>query len=216
MRIYDCMCTIFCIILSFVVIYLLQESLEYQIGQDGKTISLIEDLGIIVDIPHGAIPSDHPNDVIIKINTCVSGPFELPDGFELASPVYHIEPGVKFAEKLIELSMVHFINIKDVKQCSELMFISAPPKQSCCQSEDEGKGTIMFKCLDGGVFWPGRRMGKISLQHFCFIGIVQLLNQYEKVEDTTKSSSAISLQASRNPIGQFMHGYVIGCLVAVL
>ena len=191
-----------CIIIDFVtfaclfayleVVYLLQEPLEYQIGQDGKTIFLIEDLGIIIDVPPGAVPDDHADDVTVRINACVSGPFELPDGYELASPIFHIEPGAKFTEKPVELFMVHFIDVGDEEHCGELKFVSAPLKQSC-QSEAEGKG-IRLKHLDGGVFWPGRRIGKISLQHFCLIGIARL--KHEKGEervtpDTVESSSFI-------------------------
>ena len=176
------------------VVYLLQEPLEYQIGQDGKTISLIEDLGIVIDVPPGAVPDDYPDDVTVKINACIGGPFELPDGSELASPIFHIEPGAKFAEKPVELSMVHFIDIGDEEHCSELKFISAPLKPSC-QSEAEGK-EIRLKHLDGGMFWPGRRMGKISLQHFCLIGIARLKHEKgpgeERVKtDTLESSSFI-------------------------
>ncbi len=162
----------------------MQESLEYQIGQDGKTISLIEDLGIIIDVPPGAIPDNHPDDVTVKINACISGPFELPDGYELASPVFHIEPGVKLAQKPVELSMVHFIDIGIEEHCSELRFISASL---------EGKGTIRFRHLDGGVFWPGRRIGKIALQHFCLIGIARVKHEKgeERVTDTVESSSII-------------------------
>ena len=170
----------------------MQESLEYQIGQDGKTVSLIEDLGIVIDVPPGAIPNDHLDDVTVRINACVSGPFELPDGFELASPIFHIEPGAKFAEKPVELSMVHFIDIGEEEHCSELKFVSAPLKQSS-RSEYERK-EIRFKPLDGGMFWPGRRMGKILLQHFCLIGIARLKREKgeERVTpDTVESSSFI-------------------------
>ena len=171
----------------------MEESLEYQIGQDGTTISLIEDLGIIVDVPRGALPADHLDDVTIKINVCISGPFELPDGYELASPIFHIEPGVKFAEKVVELLMVHFIDLEDEDDCSELTFVSAPLLKQNCQSESdrEEKGMIRFKCLNGGMFWPGRRIGKISLQHFCLIGIAQLKREKGEKGDMAKSSSIL-------------------------
>lgn len=188
------------------VVYLLQESLEYQIGRDGTTISLLEDLGIIIDVPRGAIPDDHPDDVTLKINACISGPFELPDGFELASPVYHIEPGVKFAEKPVELSVVHFIDIEDEEQCSELTFVTAPLNQGC-QSEDEVEGKeIRFKHLDGGVFVPGRRMGKIALQHFCLIGIAQVKRKKEKVTPDTVDSSSIIRPKPAIPSKVTIHG----------
>ena len=199
------------------VIYLLEESLEYQIGQDGTTISLIKDLGIAVDVPRGAIPADHlqVNDVIVKINACISGPFELPDGCELASPIFHIEPGVKFAEKAVELSMMHFIDLEDEDDCSELTFISAPLLKQNGQSESESdqgeKGVIRFKTLDGGMFWPGRRMGKISLQHFCLVGIAQLKREKGEKRDMANSSSILrpkpaALSQGRSDYDSLCHG----------
>lgn len=147
------------------VVYLKEDALEYKVGCEGKIISLIEDLGIVIDIPPGAISGSHSNEVIVRINACLRGPFELPEGYELASPIFYIEPGAKFAEKPIELSMVHYLNIRDEQGCRGLQFISAPVQTS---SE---KATIKFKQLGGGLFWPERRIGKISLQHFCLIGI---------------------------------------------
>lgn len=180
------------------IAYLLEESLEYQISRGGKIISLIEELGLVIDVPPGAIPDDHPDDdVILKINACVRGPFELPDQYELASPVFHIEPGVKLAKKPIELSIVHFIDIKDKEDCGELSFVSAPLKQSSGKAKREGK-VLKFKPLERGMFWPGRRIGKIALQHFCLVGIAQSKGEKRTSETAHADQELSSITSSRS------------------
>lgn len=150
------------------VIYLMKDALEYKVTREGKLISLLEDLGLIIDVPQGAVTDQHPEEVTVKINACITGPFELPEGHTLVSPVFHIEPGVEFAQKPIELSIVHYLDVDDDDEgCSELRFVTAP-FGDCVE---RSKKTIKFRSLDGGTFLPRGRLGKISLRHFCFIGI---------------------------------------------
>jgi hypothetical protein len=122
---------------------------------------------------------------------------------------------VKFAEKLVELSMAHFIDIVDEEDCSELTFISAPIKKICPSEGDgdsEGKEMIRFKHLDGGTFWPGRRIGKISLQHFCLIGIAQLKREKGEKRDKVKLSSILRSKPAAANQSQFMIKFcVMGC-----
>lgn len=148
------------------VAYLLKDALEYKVNSEGKTITLMEDLGLMINVPPGAISDTHSsNEVMVRINACIRGPFELPEEYELASPIFHIEPGTKFAEKPVELSMVHYLDLRDEEACSNLKFISAPFKSET--------GIVKFKLLEGGAFWPDRRVGKVALQHFCLIGIAR-------------------------------------------
>ena len=178
----------FCVAVDQEIIYLMKDAMEYRVDHEGKIISLIENLGIIIDIPPGAIPDHHPDEVIIRINACIRGPFVLPDGYELVTPVFQIEPGAKFADKPVELSMVHFLNIKDESHCSELNFVSAPYKPN----SNIKKESIEFKLLDGGKFRPGSRIGRIALQHFCLIGIV-------KQKDCKQSTMAGEASSTMRP-----------------
>ena len=162
------------------VVYLLKDVLEYTVTHEGKVINLLEDLGIIIDVPPGAIPDHQPNEITIKINACIKGSFQLPEGHELASPVFHIEPGAKFAEKPVELSIVHFLDVEDEEACAELKFVSAHFDES---NSDIVKEMIKFKNLDGGTFLPGGRFGKIALQHFCFIAIAKGKKSAKKCEE---------------------------------
>lgn len=170
------------------IVHLKKDALEYTVGRQGKVITLVEDLGIMINIPPEAISVSHSDEVIVRINACIRGPFELPEGYEFASPIFHIEPGAKFAEKPIELSMVHCLDIKDVQGCSGLQFVSAPVQTS------NKKATIRFKHLDGGLFTPDRRIGKISLQHFCLIGIA-----FRQSNITKESEDAVSTRGDSSP-----------------
>ena len=162
----------------------MKDALECTVDHEGKLISLIENLGIVIDIPPGAISDHHPDEINIRINVCITGPFVLPEGYELITPVFHIEPGTEFADEPVELSMVHFLNIKNESHCSELSFISAP----CKQNSSIEKESIEFKLLDGGKFRPGSRIGRIALQHFCLIGIAK----QKDCKQSTKTGEASS------------------------
>ena len=167
------------------VVYLLKDALDYKVTREGRVISLLEELGIIIEVPPGAISDGHPHEITIKINACIKGSFQLPEGHELVSPVFHIEPGAKFAEKPVELSIAHFLDVEDKEACAELKFVSAPFDSSNAGAVKE---IIKFKNLDGGTFLPGGRFGKIALQHFCFIGIAKEKKIYG-IPNVTKISN---------------------------
>ena len=170
------------------VVYLMKDALEYTVGCEGKIISLVEDLGIMINIPPEATSVSHSKEVIVRINACIRGPFELPERYTFASPIFHIEPGACFAEKPIELSIVHYLDIQDEQSCSGLQFVSAP-----VQTRSE-TATIKFKHLDGGLFWPDRRIGKISLRHFCLIGIA-----FRQSNITNESEDAVTRRGDSSP-----------------
>ena len=176
------------------VVYLNKDALEYKVGCEGKMISLVQDLGIMINIPPEAVSVSHSNEVIVRINACIRGPFELPEGYEFASPIFHIEPGAKFAEKPIELSMVHYLDVRDQQSCGGLQFISAP-----VQTGSE-KATIKFTHLDGGLFSPNRRIGQISLQHFCLIGIA-----FRQSNITDENEDAVIRGGDSSPTSRRVH-----------
>ena len=63
----------------------------------GKEISWA-DIWIKINIPPGAIPEGKP--ITVTVQPCLTGPFELPEDYELASPVYAISPGLEFSKDL--------------------------------------------------------------------------------------------------------------------
>lgn len=50
----------------------------------------MESAGVSVSIPEGALKEEDSTDLLI--HPCFSGPFELPAGYESASPAYLIQP----------------------------------------------------------------------------------------------------------------------------
>ena len=171
--------------------------MEYRVDKEGKVISLIEEIGITIDVPPGAISDRHHDDeVTVKINVCLRGPFDLPEGYELVSPVYHVEPGVDFAEKPVEVSIVHFLNVKEDKEPRyELKFVSAPAPCDI-STETTPRGCFKFRHLDGGTFLPGRRIGRIALQHFCLIGVA--VKHKMSATDAAKSEDILATPRIRD------------------
>ena len=59
------------------------------VTSEGGHISWLE-IGIEINIPAGAVPEE--TTLELRVDLCLSGPFVLPAGYQLASPVYHISP----------------------------------------------------------------------------------------------------------------------------
>ena len=142
---------------------------------DGRKISW-DDIGIQFDIPAGAIPEERV--VHLNVSPCLSGRFILPDGCNLASPVFMVSPEYEFQEdvkmlqsfKEVMMSMVHFMDLQSEDECERMVFISA----SSAPIDQDGKPEYHFKVLKHskkGAFHIGQRYGSISLNHFCFLAI---------------------------------------------
>ena len=84
---------------------------------DGGTISWKE---IGFNIPPGAVPEGQ--DFELRVWPCLSGPFVLPDGYQLASPIYLITPSFEFV-KDVRLSIAHFAGLDSGSDCSHMTFI---------------------------------------------------------------------------------------------
>ena len=79
----------------------------------GKEISWA-DIGIKINIPPGAVPEDRP--ITVSVRPGYSGPFELPEDYEFASPVYAISPGLEF-NKDVKLFVTHFVDLLSEDDC---------------------------------------------------------------------------------------------------
>ena len=118
------------------------------------------------NIPPGAVPEGRELD--LSVWPCFDGPFLLPDGYELASPVFLISPTFEFSQE-ITLTLWHFSNLETVEDSERMVFLSAP---STPHTKRAGKKPAYeFRVLGNGVFEPRRNYGQISLTHFCFGGI---------------------------------------------
>lgn len=127
------------------------------ITSEGLDISW-EEIGIAFSIPPGAVPEDKPLNLIVWPS--ILGPYDLPEDYELASPVYSIS-SFEF-EVDIKLTLYHFIDLQIDEDCERMSFISAPSASigEDCQSR------WVFKEVKGGVFQKGECFGSILLRHF--------------------------------------------------
>ena len=132
----------------------------------GAHISWKEEIGVEFNIPPGAVPEGRELD--LSVWPCFDGPFLLPDGYELASPVFLISPSFKFSRE-ITLTLWHFSNLETVEDSERMVFLSAP---SAPNTKWAGKKTAyQFRVLGNGVFEPRQDYGQISLTHFCSVGV---------------------------------------------
>ncbi len=131
---------------------------------DGRKISWAE-IGISFEIPEGAVPPEESLDLTVW--PCTKGPFVLPPGYDLASPVFVIGPEIKF-DKEILLQMAHFVQLQSHGDCQRMTFLSAPSTPRSYKGEEPG---YHFKVFKGGVFQVDRSVGTVSLSHFCNLAI---------------------------------------------
>ena len=141
------------------------------------------DIGIKIIIPPGAIPKGKP--ITVSVRPCLSGPFELPEDYELASPVYAISPGLEF-NKDVELLMAHFADLQSEDDCKNMTFLTT---ESSFLPGDSHLCRLLVQ--ENGVFYKRSREGEISLRHFCKKAIGKKRKRDEKQEQKrTKRSKS--------------------------
>ena len=133
---------------------------EY-VDWSGKEIHF-SDIGFSLDVPRYAVPYGD----LVKISICalMKGPFILPTGLELVSPVYCISttPEIVFKKEL-KLSLDHWARLeKDTK----LAYVSAP-------FNTLSEGPNRFRVEEGGMF--SLTSGSTYTRHFSFKAIARWL-----------------------------------------
>ena len=129
-----------------------------------------EDIGITLDIPPGAVPED--KQLNLTVRPCLSGPFILPKGYELASPVYLITPAFDFSRD-VKLSIAHFADLQSEADCENMTFVSAP----CIPHYTASGPQYRFRAFPGGVFLTEKREASLSLKHFCVFGAARMIQE---------------------------------------
>ena len=125
--------------------------------------------GISLYIPEQALGSIEV-DVDLLICPCFSGPFELPAGYESASPAYLIQTSTKGKlHKEAVLQIHHYARLDNEGDCEEMAFLSASLTPQC----QHGMPVYVFTEIkySRGVFKPKNSIGEVKLQHFCFVKI---------------------------------------------
>lgn len=124
------------------------------------------DLGVKMVVPPNAVPEGEV--VNITIWPCLNGPFVLPKGYELTSPVYLITPAFPF-EKDVELTLQHFASLTTTDDCDHMTFVSASSSPTFRQSHPE----YNFRAVKEGKFQMNSSSATISLRHFCMPAIAR-------------------------------------------
>ena len=126
---------------------------------------ILNGMGIRMYIPEDSL-SDGEEPVTLLVHPCFTGPFELPDDFESASPAYLIKSNrrVKF-QRDVTLEIHHYARLESEEDCEDMVFLSA----SATPEFRESGPVYVFKEIKGakGVFKPGYQLGEITLRHFC-------------------------------------------------
>lgn len=165
-------------------IYFLWSPWEANVTSKGLDISW-EDIGIAIHIPRGAVLEDK----CLIVRPTLTGPYEPPEGFVLASPVYSISR-IEF-EKDVTLTLYHFVDLQSDEDCECMSFISAPsaPVQKGYQF------SYAFEELTGGIFQKQHYSGSVDLRHFCLTGAATRKRRHSP--ESTSSESSKRLKGNR-------------------
>ena len=130
------------------------------------TIGDVVDMGISIFVSHNTISLEEESSDM-SICPCFSGPFELPENYEPASPSYLIRHSMKDFQKDVTIRMHHYASLQSEEDCEDMEFLTA----SSTPEYRESRPVYTFKEIQGakGIFKPGDKVGEISLRHFCFL-----------------------------------------------
>ena len=87
------------------------------------TIGGVEDMGISISVAQDSIHPEGPSDIVIR--PCFSGPFELPENYEPASPSYLIHHNMKDFQKDVTIRMHHYASLQNEEDCEDMAFLTA-------------------------------------------------------------------------------------------
>ena len=120
-------------------------------------------------IPEHSLGGDETVDFLI--HPCFSGPFELPTGYESASPAYLIHPSRKVAFcKPVTLQIRHFTSLTSKVDCEEMEFFSANPTPQYTKNSPHSPVYIFKNIRESrGIFKTNSQIAEIQLTHFCLM-----------------------------------------------
>ena len=152
--------------------------IQESVTSEGATI-LSEDTGISLSIPEHSL--SHGEEIDLLIHPCLSGPFELPPGYESASPAYLIQPSRRAnLQRDVTLEIHHYSNLVSEEDCEEMAFLSASTTPQFRQSGP----VYIFKEIKEtkGIFTPNSQVGQIRGSHFCFMKIARWIRRRSSIE----------------------------------
>ena len=127
----------------------------------------------------------------LQIYPCFTGPFQLPDDCESASPAYMIKPSrrVEF-KKDVRVEIHHYVCLESEEDCDDMVFLSA----SATPEFRESGPVYVFKEIKEakGVFQPGYQVGEIALRHFCLVKVGKRKRSESPESSETKKSKGMT------------------------
>ena len=129
---------------------------------------MLKDIGISISFPDDSLHLAESLD--LSIHPCFCGPFQLPDGYESASPAYLIRHSKKVEfQKDITVKIHHYTCLLSEQDCEDMVFLSA----SSTPVYRESSPVYIFREIQGakGEFRPGDQVGQIGLRHFCIMKV---------------------------------------------
>lgn len=123
------------------------------IGREGGDAD--SHVGVKVNVPSGAVSCQ----IILSIREC-SGPFDLPDGICLASPVFLIGSSQPVFKKNAHLTMEHFVDIQPGDN-GQLVLLTSPRRAPLRSFSNAGR--VNHNTRDRRP-----RVGRVALKHFSF------------------------------------------------
>ena len=112
-----------------------------------------------------AIPEDPLSSaeehISLQLHPFFTGPFQLPDDYESASPAYLIKPSrrVEF-KKDVRVEIQHYACLESEEDCDDMVFLSA---SATPELRESGPVYIFQKEEAKGVFKPGYQVGVVEL-----------------------------------------------------
>lgn len=135
-------------------------SAQQTVDRKGATIT---GEGVKLFIPEGAVPSTDKVDILLQ--SCLGGPFVLPDDYVFASPVFLFSPPFAFHREVV-LTIEHFACLDTDEDCNEIAFFTSKTKPTISKNEPYW----YFHQYGEPKFQRRSRFGTIHLRHFCFGG----------------------------------------------
>ena len=131
------------------------------VGHRGRTI---RGEGVQLRIPPKAIKRRTSLD--ISLQGCISGPFSLPEGIQLASPVFLVKctPQYQFQRELT-LTIHHFVLLQNREQCEDMVLLTSPEMK--VEDKDYIYWNFHFSDQPPQCF-PHASYGEVELTHFSF------------------------------------------------
>ena len=143
--------------------------------------------GIQLDIPENAIVSG--DSVDIALQGCLGGPFLLPSGITLVSPVYRIAPPCVFRQEVV-LTIEHFAQLELARDCEEMVFITSPTKPKIRQKAAQAQWKFRISEHARLECELRSQKAKLHLRHFC-LGAIGRRKRKGKINNSYSHNNII-------------------------